>query len=129
MNNLKIFEGLAYGSLIIGLISDFLATPSTGVRVAVVIITLLAAALVWAAARRGQAWAAWIFLIVFVPFSIIAILGGVGGPAWQPEIFRSDVPATRLEAALEIISFLLMVAAFYFYFFGGRTSVAGLDRR
>lgn len=129
MDNLRTFEGLAYGSLIIGLISDFISNVPMGERVAAVVITLVAAVLVWAAARRGQAWAAWVLLVVVVPLSIIAVLGGVGGPAWQPEIFRSTVPVGRLETILDIVSLLLIVAAFYFYFLGGRTSAAGPDQR
>ncbi|MGH6770581.1 MAG: hypothetical protein ACRECO_16340 [Xanthobacteraceae bacterium] len=123
--HLKMFEWLLYGSLAVGFVSTLLGTPLTGEFVFAVILYVIIIALVWAAARKGQVWAAWIVTILTV-LGTVALIGHfwVGGPAWLQDILRPEAQPTALEKMLDVVAWIMAVAGLYFYFFGNKQAVA-----
>jgi hypothetical protein len=118
-HHLKMFEWLIYSSLVVDAVSTLLGRPGWEDIVGFVVVALIVIALTWAAARRGQSWAAWLLVILTVlgVATVIAELW-VGGPAWLRQ-FRPDKALTPIEKVLDVVSALLLIAAFCFYFSGG----------
>jgi CHASE2 domain-containing sensor protein len=111
------FERLGYGALVIGMVSDFVGRK-VGMAEAIflVVTTLVIAALVWAAARKAQRWAAAIVGLLAILILVVTIGEfWAGGPAWlQPE-----TPPPTLTKILDVVSTVMLFAALYFYYFAG----------
>src|SRR5882672_9447751 len=121
-HHLKIFEWLVYSSLVVDAVSTLLGRPGWEDVVGFVVVALIVVALTWAAARRGQSWAAWLLVILTVLGVAIVIAElWVGGPAWLRQ-FRPDKVLMPIEKALDVVSAVLLVAALCFYFFGRSAS-------
>jgi hypothetical protein len=129
--NLKVFEWLVYSSLVVDAVSTLLGRPTWGGGVAFLVIVVVLVALTWAAARRGQGWAAWV-LVIFAVLGVAMVIGEfwAGGPSWLREFLSPEKPLTTLEKVLDVISVLLLFVALYFYFFGdtARTTTSKTDR-
>ncbi|MDB5599727.1 MAG: hypothetical protein JWN71_1771 [Xanthobacteraceae bacterium] len=125
-NNLKMFERLGYGALAIGLVSDFIGRK-VGMTEAIflVVLTLVAAALVWAAARKGQSWAAVLVGLIAI-LALVGAIGGfwAGGPAWLQDILKPETPAPMLTKILDAVTAVMLFAALYFYYFAGDEQAA-----
>jgi hypothetical protein len=115
MSNLKMFEWSAYGSIIISLLSDLAPGPNMGGLILFIVGYAIYLLLVWAAAQRGQRWAAWVFFALAAT-SIPSLIAefGAGAPSWLPQL-RPDITPTALVKTLDVVSALLAIAAFYFY--------------
>jgi MFS family permease len=116
-NNLKMFERLGYGSLAVGLLGDLIGRRGDMTEtIVLVVITLVAAALVWAAARKAQRWAAAILCLI-----AILMLGGLVGSFWAgaPVWMRPEAPSTTPVKILDVVSAVMLFAALYFYYFAG----------
>jgi hypothetical protein len=125
-NNLKMFERLGYAALALGLVSDLIGRKVEMIEaILIVIVTLAAAALVWAAARKAQGWAAAIVGLI----AILALIGAigefwVGGPAWLQDIIKSETSSTPLTKTLDVVVTVMLFAALYFYYFAGDEQTA-----
>jgi MFS family permease len=121
-NNLQMFERLGYGSLAVGLLSDLIGRRGDMTEtIVIVVITLVAAALVWAAARKAQRWAAAILGVIAI-LTLGALIGTfwAGAPAWmQPE-----TPPAILVKILDVVAAAMLFAALYFYYFAGDEQTA-----
>jgi len=117
-HNLKIFEWLIYSSLVVDAVSTLLGRPGWEDAAGFVVVALIVVALTWAAARRGQSWAAWLLVILgMLGVAVVIAELWVGGPAWLRQ-FRPDKVLMPIEKALDVVSAVLLVAALCFYFFG-----------
>ena len=116
-DDLRKFEWLGYISVAIDAVSAVVGRMSTSDRIIELVVAVIGAALVWAAARRLQTWAAWI-LVVFAVLGLVTVVGEfwAGGPSWLREMSRPDAPPTTMEKMMDLVSELLLIAALYFYF-------------
>lgn len=125
-NHLKMFEWLGYGALALGLASDLLGRKnSMSEAIVIIVVTLVAAALVWAAARKAQRWAAAIIGLV----AILALVGTIGefwsgGPAWLQDIIKPDTSSTTLTKIVDAVVTAMLFAALYFYYSAGDEQTA-----
>jgi hypothetical protein len=113
---MKMFEWSAYGSIIVGLLSDLSAEPTTGVKFFIILVALIFRQLIWAAARRDQGWAAWVYFVLLA----IAMFFNIGefwagGPSWLRELLTPETTSTALQRTLDVVWMLLAIVAFYFY--------------
>jgi hypothetical protein len=116
MSNLKMFEWSAYGSIIISLLSDLAPGPNMGGLILFIVGTAILGLLIWAAAQRGQRWAAWVYF-AFVALGLLGNIGEfwAGAPSWLGELVIPDTTPTALEKTLDVVWTLLAIVAFYFY--------------
>lgn len=111
--NIVRFEWLAYLSLIVGLLGDWLSKTTvaeTGILTLAIstgIMVLVVIAVIYLAARQRQNWARWVYAVIAALSIATTIL-----TAWSQ--LRSEPFAT----ALNVASGLLDVAAVYFVFTG-----------
>ena len=118
--HLKLFEWLYLGGAALDVWTEAAKKPSTEGIIAGIIITAIVIALIWAASRKGQVWAAWL-LALFAIISVVSVIGNFTGglPTWLNWV-KSDTPPTLVQKVLDAISALMQVAAIYFYFSGNR---------
>ena len=84
-----------------------------------------ASPLIWAAARRGQVWAAYVLLVLSILSLVTTALNFTGDatPRWL-NVLRPDTPPTTPEKIVDVVTLILEGVSFYFYFFGNRRTVS-----
>ena len=113
---MKMFEWSAYGSIIVGLLSDLSTPPNAGTVIFFIVVTVIVVKLIWVAAQRGQGWAAWIYFA----YAAIGLLGTIGefwavGPSWLRELLTPETTVPVLHKTPDVVATLLAIVAFYFY--------------
>jgi hypothetical protein len=121
--NLKIFEALYYAAIALDLVSSLIPRATTIEIIFIVIFEAILAALVWAAARKGRVWAAWLLAIVAV-WGVVTVLGNFSLLPADLSFLRPETPPTALVKMLDVISGILAVVAVYFYFLGRQPAVS-----
>jgi hypothetical protein len=118
--NLKLFEWLYLGGVALDVGTETAIKPSAESIIGGIVVIAIVIALIWAASRKGQVWAAWL-LALFAILSVVVVIGNFTGglPTWLNWV-KSDTPPTLVQKVLDIISALMQVAAIYFYFSGNR---------
>src|SRR5947208_6567048 len=103
--NLKVFEWLVYSSLVVDAVITLLGRPTWVDGIFFLVTVVVIVALTWAAARRGQGWAAWI-LVIFAALGAAIVIGEfwAGGPSWLREFLKPDKPPTTIEKVLDVVS-------------------------
>jgi hypothetical protein len=118
--NLKLFEWLYLGGVVLDVGTEAVIRPAAESIIGGIIVTVIVIALIWAASRKEQAWAAWL-LALFALLSVVTVISYFTGglPTWLNWI-KPDTPPTSVQKALDTISALMQVAAIYFYFSGNK---------
>jgi hypothetical protein len=124
--HLKLFERLYYASIVLDVMSAaaaYLADHTTAREeriwqlAAIVILSGVAAVLVWAAARRAKRWAVWL-LAIYVVIGIYTCLADFADFLPRSMSFlKPENPPTMAERVLDPISTILAITAISYYFF------------